>query len=96
MEDTRNSESLDPLVQGFPKVEDSLTDITKKDPLLLKAVTGNEMDFVLYVIPYSSSPPLIMKPTVMVPKPLCVTHFTGILLKILHTGQRSACIIWSN
>ncbi|KAK7341583.1 hypothetical protein VNO80_24518 [Phaseolus coccineus] len=47
VEDTLNSESLDPLVQGFPKVEDPLTDITKKDPLLLKAVTGKEMDFVL-------------------------------------------------
>lgn len=96
VENTLNSESLDPLVQGFRKVEDPLTDITKKDPLLLKAVTGKEMDFVLYVIPYFFSPPLIMKSTVMIPKPLCVTHFTGILRKILHTGQRSACITWSN
>lgn len=55
MEDKLNSESLDPIVQGFPKVEDPLTDITKKDPLFLKAVTGNEMNIVLYVIPYSSS-----------------------------------------
>ncbi|WVZ04345.1 hypothetical protein V8G54_025151 [Vigna mungo] len=47
MEDKMNSESLDPIVQGFPKVEDPLTDITKKDPLLLKAVTGNEMNIVL-------------------------------------------------
>ncbi|KAL9296510.1 hypothetical protein ACSQ67_022406 [Phaseolus vulgaris] len=47
VENTLNSESLDPLVQGFRKVEDPLTDITKKDPLLLKAVTGKEMDFVL-------------------------------------------------
>ncbi|XP_047161283.1 protein SEMI-ROLLED LEAF 2-like [Vigna umbellata] len=47
MENKLNSESLDPIVQGFPKVEDPLTDITKKDPLLLKAVTGNEMNIVL-------------------------------------------------
>ncbi|CAJ1933321.1 unnamed protein product [Sphenostylis stenocarpa] len=47
LEDKLTSESLDPLVQGFPKVEEPLTDITKKDPLLLKAVTGSEMDFVL-------------------------------------------------
>ncbi|KAG4979616.1 hypothetical protein JHK82_032869 [Glycine max] len=73
-EDKLNSESLDLLVQGIPKVEDPLTDITKKDPLLLKAVTGTEIDCVLYVAPYSS-PPFIMKPTVMVPKPLCVHIF---------------------
>ncbi|KAJ1387867.1 Armadillo-type fold [Sesbania bispinosa] len=43
-----NSESLDQLVQGFPKEEDrSLPDITKKDPLLLKVVTGTEMDSML-------------------------------------------------
>ncbi|KAL2328854.1 hypothetical protein Fmac_022281 [Flemingia macrophylla] len=47
MEDKLNSESLNLLVQGFPKVEDPLTDITKKDPLLLKAATGTEMDTVL-------------------------------------------------
>ncbi|QCD88450.1 Armadillo-type fold [Vigna unguiculata] len=46
-EDKLNSESRDPLVQGFPKVENPLTDITKKDPLLLKSVTGNEMNFAL-------------------------------------------------
>ncbi|XP_027356359.1 uncharacterized protein LOC113865798 isoform X3 [Abrus precatorius] len=39
--------SLDLLVQGFPKVEDPLPDITKKDPLLLKVVTGSEMDSML-------------------------------------------------
>ena len=54
-EDKLNSESLDLLVQGIPKVEDPLTDITKKDPLLLKAVTGTEIDYVLYVAPYSSN-----------------------------------------
>lgn len=74
MEDKLNLESLDLLVQGFPKLEDPSTDITKKDPLLLKAVTGTEIDYVLYVAPYSS-PPFIMKPTVMVPKPLCVHIF---------------------
>ncbi|XP_020236006.1 protein EFR3 homolog cmp44E isoform X1 [Cajanus cajan] len=47
LEDKLNSESLDLLVQGFPKVEDPLTDITKKDPLLLKASTETEMDSVL-------------------------------------------------
>ncbi|TKY67453.1 EFR3-like B [Spatholobus suberectus] len=47
IEDKLNSESLDLLVQGFPKVEAPLTDITKKDPLLLKAVTGTEIDSVL-------------------------------------------------
>ncbi|KAK7404490.1 hypothetical protein VNO78_05421 [Psophocarpus tetragonolobus] len=47
MEDKMNSESLDVSVQVFPEVEDPLTDITKKDPLLLKAVTGTEIDSVL-------------------------------------------------
>ncbi|KAL5169258.1 Protein EFR3 B [Glycine soja] len=47
MEDKLNLESLDLLVQGFPKLEDPSTDITKKDPLLLKAVTGTEIDYVL-------------------------------------------------
>ncbi|RDY12681.1 Protein EFR3-like B, partial [Mucuna pruriens] len=75
MEDKLNLQSLDLLVQGFPKVEDPLIDITKKDPLLLKAVTGTEMDSVLYVVPYSFPPPSIMKPTIMVPKPLCVHIF---------------------
>ncbi|KAF1899680.1 hypothetical protein Lal_00019810 [Lupinus albus] len=49
-EDKMNSESLDLLVEGFPKEEDcphSLPDINKKDPFLLKVVTGTEMDSML-------------------------------------------------
>ncbi|XP_061357545.1 protein SEMI-ROLLED LEAF 2-like isoform X2 [Gastrolobium bilobum] len=47
-EDKLNSESLDQLVQGFPKEEDcSLPGITKKDPLLLKVVAGTEMNPML-------------------------------------------------
>ena len=98
-EDKLNSESLDPLVQGFPKEEGhlcTLPDITKKDPLLRKVVTGTQMDSMLYVFSYSSSPPFIMKPAFMILySPYMFTSFTGILLKILRIGQRFACIIWS-
>lgn len=59
MEDKLNSESLGQLVQVLPSVEDPLTDITKKDSLLLKVVTGAETDSVLYVIPYSSPLPFL-------------------------------------
>ncbi|CAL0329185.1 unnamed protein product [Lupinus luteus] len=50
MEDKMNSESPNLSVEGFPKEEDcsrSLSDINKKDPFLLKVVTGTEMDSML-------------------------------------------------
>ncbi|KAK7262578.1 hypothetical protein RJT34_30152 [Clitoria ternatea] len=47
MEDKLNSDSPDQLVQVFPKVEEPLPDITKKDPSLLKIVTGTEMGSML-------------------------------------------------
>ncbi|KAK7257871.1 hypothetical protein RIF29_32166 [Crotalaria pallida] len=48
-EDKLNSESQDLLVQGFPKEDSphSLSDFTKKDPLLLKVATGAAMDSTL-------------------------------------------------
>lgn len=62
-----NSKSLDQLVQEFPKEEDcSLQDITKIDPLLLKVGAGTEIDSMLYVLPYSSPSPFIMKATVII------------------------------
>lgn len=62
-----NSESLDQLVQEFPKENDcSLQDITKKHPLLLKPLAGTEMDSVLYVYPYSSPLSIIMKLAVII------------------------------
>lgn len=64
-EDNLNSESLDLLVQGFPKEEDCLPDITKKDTLLMNVVRGTETDSMLYVLSYSSSLLFIMKPTFM-------------------------------
>jgi len=43
----------------FPKEDGSLTDISKKDNLWLTLVAGTGIDSMLYVLLYSSPPPLL-------------------------------------